>query len=160
MQRSVNLHCPSSCESAAQRRRWAAGCCSSWGGCTSCLGIRAALQLVARGCCTWGKPGRQHWHLCLLPLKLLMGSVDYREMASCLLNNKKALIFLPTNVFTYYEWTLNTCWKGNIFLLVFLIHFAFIIQHSDVDHKGEKQCKLTKMVCKLSGVSIQNQFHI
>lgn len=53
-----------------------------------------------------------------------------------------------------------------IFAVVFLIHFAFIIQHNDVDQEVEKQYKLTKpkMVCISVSYqeffSVQNQFLI
>lgn len=50
------------------------------------------------------------------------------------------------------------------FAVGFFIHFAFVFQHSNVGHKGEKQCQLTKPVCISLNYqelcSVKNQFHI
>lgn len=47
-----------------------------------------------------------------------------------------------------------------LFAVVFLIHFAFVIQHSNVDHKGEKPGKLTKTKMVCISVNYQELFSV
>lgn len=145
MQRSVKLHFLHSCELRLLKGRRALGT----------LPVGQAVQTRS-----WNlKPlSRLYWlsgergspaiganqagriaHLCWLPLKLFVGSVHSREV-TLFFNEKVPPHFLPCKYFNMLRLGAEMLLKIKLLLdVVFLIHFNFIIQHGDVDHKCEIQ---------------------